>query len=89
MRNDTRQRIGKTWAPHHFSNEARLINWAMTGGFAKMDQERLDAGDLDLLVKLEGLDTVMLGCGMSYADRKAELERYASEQRIGPLGCWK
>lgn len=77
----TRQRLGKTCAPHHFSNEARLINWALTGEFGKLDREELSPGDLDLLAKLENLDSVLLGCSASYEDRKKELERFASEQR--------
>lgn len=77
----TRQRLGKTCAPHHFSNEARLINWALTGEFAKLDREGLSPGDLDLLAKLENLDSVLLGCSASYEDRKKELERFATEQR--------
>ena len=77
----TRQRLGKTCAPHHFSNEARLINWALTGEFGKVDRDGLSPGDLDLLAKLENLDTVLIGCGSSYEDRKKELEKYAKEQR--------
>lgn len=77
----TRQRLGKTVAPHHFSNEARLINWALTGEFAKIDRNSLSPGDLDLLAKLENLDSVLIGCGMSYEDRKCELEKFAGEQR--------
>lgn len=77
----TRERLGKTCAPHHFSNEARLINWALTGAFGKVDRDGLSAGDLDLLAKLENLDTVLIGCGSSYDERKKELEQFASEQR--------
>jgi hypothetical protein len=81
----TRERLGKTCAAHHFSNEARLINWALTGAFAKLDREALAVGDLDLLAKLENLDTVLLGCGASYDQRKAELEQFASDQRTPKL----
>lgn len=77
----TRERLGKTTAPHHFSNEARLVNWALTGQFGKVDRNSLPEGELDLLAKLENLDTVMLGCGMDYDARKRELERFAAEQR--------
>jgi hypothetical protein len=77
----TRERLGKTCAPHHYSNEARCINWALTGEFGKLDRDGLSPGDLDLLAKLENMNTVLIGCGMSYDDRKKELERYASEQR--------
>ena len=78
----TRQRLGKTCAPHHFSNEARLINYALTGAFGKVDRDGLSPGDLDLLAKLENMDTVLIGCGAEYGDIKAELERFASEQRM-------
>lgn len=81
----TRERIGKTCAPHHFSNEARLINWALTGTFGKLDRDGLGPGDLDLLAKLENLDTVLIGCGSDYDTRKRELERYAAEQRAPRL----
>lgn len=81
----TRERLGKTCAPHHFSNEARLINWALTGEFGKLDRGRLSPGDLDLLAKLENLDSVLLGCGAGYDARKHELEQYAREQRTAHL----
>lgn len=77
----TRQRLGKTCAPHHFSNEARLINWALTKQFGKVDRDGLSTGDLDLLAKLENFDSVLLGCNASYEDRKKELEQFASDQR--------
>ncbi|CAG9931543.1 KilA-N domain-containing protein [Candidatus Nitrotoga arctica] len=77
----TRQRLGKTCAPHHYSNEARLINWALTGELGKIDRDGLSSGDLDLLAKLENMDTVLIGCGASYDDRKKELVQFASEQR--------
>lgn len=78
----TRERMGKATAPHHYSNEARLINWALTGEFDRVDRNALSTGDLDLLAKLENLDTVLIGSSMSYEARKAELERFARNQRI-------
>ena len=77
----TLQRLGKTCAPHHFINEAKMINWALMGKFGKIDRDGLSAGDLDLLAKLENMDTVLIGCGASYDDRKEELEHFASVQR--------
>jgi hypothetical protein len=77
----TRERLGKTCAPHHFSNEARLINWALTGEFGKVNRDELSSGELDLLAKLENMDSVLIGCGASYDDRKKELERLANELR--------
>jgi len=77
----TRQRLGKTSAPHHYSNEALLINWALNGQFEKIDRDELSSGDLDLLAKLETFDAVLIGGGTCYEDRKKELAQFASEQR--------
>lgn len=76
-----RQMQGKPVAPHHFSNEARLINWALTGEFKGVDREQLSAGDLDVLAKLEERNTVLMGCGLNYAERKKALERFAADWR--------
>lgn len=37
----------------------------------------------DMRAKLENMNTIMIGCGASYADRKKELEQFAAEQRVG------
>lgn len=74
-----RQMEGKDVAAHHFSNEARLINWAVTGEFKALDREALSAGELDLLAKLEETNSVLIGCGLDYAKRKAALERFAAD----------
>jgi len=83
----TRQRLGKTCAPYHFSNEAKLVNWALMGEFGKVDRDGLSTAELDLLAKLENMDAVLLGCGANYDDRKKELEIFAREQRA--LGLQK
>jgi hypothetical protein len=77
----TLQREGKESYPYHFSNEARLINHTLTGVFGKVDRDGLQAGDLDLLAKLENLNAVLIGCGANYEDRKKELGRFVIEQR--------
>ena len=77
----TLQRLGKSCSSHHFINEARMINWVLMGKFGKIDRDGLSSGDLDLLAKLENMDTVLIGCGASYDERKKELEQFASEQR--------
>ena len=76
-----RQMQGKPVAPHHFSNEARLINWALTGEFKKVDRESLSTGELNMLAQLEERNTVLMGCGLEYEDRKKALERFALDWR--------
>lgn len=48
-----RQLEGKETKAHHYANEAKLVNWALTGEFKGIDREVLAQDDLDLLAKLE------------------------------------
>lgn len=77
----TREKLGKTCEPHHFSNEARMVNWALTGTFGAIDRNLLSHDDLDLLAKLETLDSVLIGSDSTYADRKVQLQQYADQHR--------
>jgi hypothetical protein len=76
-----RQQHGKATSPHHYSNEARLVNWALAGEFKPLDRDTLSALDLDLLAKLEERNTVLIGCGLSYDERKLALERFSADAR--------
>lgn len=76
-----RQMQGKVSAAHHFSNEARLINWALSGKFDGLDRNALAKEDLDLLAKLEERNAVLIGCGMKYHERKPILEHFVVEWR--------
>jgi hypothetical protein len=76
-----REHQGKTTASYHYSNEARLVNWALTGEFKSLDRDSLIAQDLDLLAKLEERNTVLIGCGLAYDERKLALERFSAEAR--------
>lgn len=75
---------GKATAVHHFTNEARLINWALSGEFKGLDRDALPAHDLDLLAKLELKNATLIGRGVGYADRKKILESTALEFRLLP-----
>ena len=77
-----RQMQGKPISPHNFSNEARLINWALTGAFRGIDREALSTVELDMLAKLEERNTVLIGCGLSYEERKKALERFTADWRV-------
>jgi hypothetical protein len=41
---------------------------------------------MDLLAKLESLNTVLIGCGAEYQEGKLELERFLADQRIWLIG---
>lgn len=72
---------GKVTKSHHYSNEARLINWALTGEFKSVDRGALSNTDLDLLAKLEEQNAVLLGGGLDYKARKQVLDSFAVQQR--------
>lgn len=74
----SREALGKTCSPHHFSNEARLVNWAASGKFQSIERDGLSAPALDLLARLEERNAVMIGMGKEYDERKAALQAFAS-----------
>ena len=78
---ETRTLAGKETKTHQYSNEARLVNWAMTGKFGKLDREELSQAELDLLYDLQKRNAVLIGAGMEYADRKESLKLYVELNR--------
>lgn len=73
---------GKVTATHHFTNEARLVNWALSGEFKGLDRDSLPTHDLDLLAHLELKNAALIGRDIGYADRKKILESAALESRL-------
>jgi phage regulator Rha-like protein len=69
----SRSKEGKTCAPHHFMNEARLVNQVLLGKFKGIDRDALDVSQLDKLGELEVQNTILIAGGMSYAERKVKL----------------
>jgi hypothetical protein len=72
-----RTRDGKECAKHHFMNEAKLINHVLLGAFKGVDRDSLNLVQLDMLAKLEAQNMMLLAEGVSYADRKKQLEQFA------------
>lgn len=78
----TRDEAGKDVHPHHYINEARLVNFVLTGTFSGLDRNALSADDLDLLARLEARNAVLLAKGLSYEARKTLLGETAADWRI-------
>lgn len=72
----TRDKRGKSTDARHYMNEAKLINWTLTGKYTGLDREKLTIKQLDVLGELETLNGVLIGQGVEYAERKIELVNY-------------
>lgn len=72
---------GKIAEPKHFTTEIRLVNWALTGVFHKLDRESLNKDELSLLAKIESHNAVLIGSGLDYVARKQTLKDFADELR--------
>ncbi|HCG3427099.1 KilA-N domain-containing protein [Acinetobacter baumannii] len=85
----SRQQQGKETKPHHYINEARLINWAITGQFTGLDRDSLSYNELDLLAELEAQDLILIGCQCTYEQRKTALNLFAQNFKANRrvLGC--
>lgn len=77
-----RECAGKDTESHHYSNEARLINWALTGQFKSVDRDALPSDQLDLLAHLQERNAVLIGRGLSYDQRKPMIQHYAMDWRM-------
>ncbi|MCP5197020.1 MAG: KilA-N domain-containing protein [Gammaproteobacteria bacterium] len=76
-----RDEQGKATASHHYINEARLINGVLSGQFSALDRDRLSDADLSLLAHLEVRNSVLIGRGLPYQERKLILKQYAIDFR--------
>lgn len=81
----SREALGKPSAHHHFINEAKLINSVVFGQSKGLDRNSLSSAELRLLALIEQRDTFLLGRGLDYQQRKAELTRYAQGQLMPKL----
>lgn len=76
-----RQLDGKTTKPYHYANEAKLVNWALVGEYAKVERDTLSDADLNLLAKLEEMNSLLIAQGASRDDRKQKLSEVATNER--------
>ena len=81
-----REANDKDTEDHHYMNEARLVNWVLTGEFKGVDRDTLSAGQLDLLAHLQERNAVLIGRGLEYQQRKNMLKQYAMDWKLQLLG---
>lgn len=75
---ETREQAGKGCKPHHYQNEARVVNFALAGKFVGLDRDSMPVDQLDLLAHLEVRNTLMIAQGLGYDQRKTELLEQAN-----------
>lgn len=80
---EVRQLAGKLTEGFHYSNEHRLINYAMTGEYSPMDRRQLDAVSLKVLTALEMRNAVLIGAGIDRDTRRQSLLNLCQELRGG------
>jgi hypothetical protein len=81
MLHDIRAEMGKETKAHHYCNESRLVNWALTGEFCSVTRDQLSAHQLDVLAALESRNALLIGRGLDYEKRKIILEQIAIDLR--------
>lgn len=72
----THQAKGKETKPHHYMNEARLINEVLTGQFRGRNRSQLTLPELEMITLMENRDVLLLGQGKDFTMRKADLCLY-------------
>ncbi|MEM7209554.1 MAG: Rha family transcriptional regulator [Pseudomonadota bacterium] len=71
---EVRKLNGKETKWFHYANEAKLVNWAMTGEYKGVDRDSLDADELAILTNLEMYNTVLIGVQLDREARKHRLQ---------------
>ena len=80
-----RNEQGKETKHFHYANEAKLVNFALTGKFEPIYRDSLRAEDLDLLASLENRNSVLIGREVDRETRKEILCQMAHTAKIKKL----
>lgn len=78
---ETRADAGKDTQSHHYTNEHKLCNWALTGTFAPLDESLLSNAELEVLRRIRAHNTSLIDAGLDYAVRKPRLSTFAIRAR--------
>jgi hypothetical protein len=81
---EVRDEVGKSCKPHHYSNEALMINEILFGVRKAIDRDSLSIDDLNKLIKMEMRNARLIGRGLPYADRKDLLKQYHEQLLLTP-----
>lgn len=79
------EEMGKKPKPHHYMNEARLINEVITGQFSGRNRDQLTEAELVLVTLVEVRDVLLMGQGKDFSTRKTLLVRYVQSLQTKQL----
>ena len=65
---------GKETMHYHYSNENKMMNWAITGKFEPIDRNKLQPSELKTLQKLQRKNAGLITRGIDYELRKATMK---------------
>ena len=73
---EVRAELGKDTEAKHYMRENKLINWCISGKFAKLNEKSLSNEEVEICRKLRIKNAAFLRSDMEYAERKAKLKEY-------------
>ena len=77
-----RDEDGKETHHYHYSNEARLVNFALFGSYDSIDRDTLDFPELDLLARAENKNLILIAKGLDYDTRKQALLEFVDKEKM-------
>ena len=78
---EIRAEVGKETEAKHYMCENKLINWCISGKFAKLDEKSLTNAEVEICKKLRIKNAAYIRADMEYAERKTKLKAYADRLR--------
>ena len=82
---EIREELGKETKSHHYSNEQRMMNWAITGKFEPLKRESLTSFELKILSTVQRKNMIMIARGFSYSDRRKIIQQIADSMKAQNL----
>ena len=82
---EIREELGKATKAHHYCNEQRMMNWAITGKFEPLKRESLTSFELKILSTIQRKNMIMIARGFSYSDRRKVIQQIADSMKAQNL----
>lgn len=79
---EVRKAIGKATDAVHYMNEHKLINSLLTGEYKGLDRESMTIHQMDFLAHFEIRNTILIGMGTEYPQRKEVLISEAKQWKL-------